>query len=234
VTGTDVADAVEVILAARLALVRSALRAALIGEADLDVVAEVADSASLLDAAGRAAGAVALVDSRLTDCDGAGACAAIRAAELPVRVIVMSEEADPATLLEAVESGADGYVSHDASLKDLLDAIHRVNAGEAWVPASMLGTLLADLIRRQRAQSAAAERAAALTKREREVVVLLVDGLDHRAIAQTLVVSPHTARTHIQNVMDKLGAHSRLEVARLAIELGLVDRGPGPRSGMAR
>jgi DNA-binding NarL/FixJ family response regulator len=224
-------EVIPVILAARLALVRAALGAVLRLEPDLKVVAEPTDGAAVLDAARRVNRGVALVDAQLPGLDGIAACASIRAEELPLRVIIVSDEADRAVLLDAVESGADGYVSHAASLKELLEGLHRVYRGEAWVPSAMLGTLLADLIRRQRTRQAAAERAAGLTKRELEVVGLLVDGLDHRGIAETLVVSPHTARTHIQNVMDKLRAHSRLEVARLALEYGIVERRPPGTEG---
>jgi two-component system, NarL family, nitrate/nitrite response regulator NarL len=86
----------------------------------------------------------------------------------------------------------------------------------------MLGYLLERLIRRRQEQDEAVRRLGRLTAREREVLSLLAEGGDNDSIAQVLVISPQTARTHIQNVLVKLGVHSRLEAAALAIQNGLV------------
>jgi two-component system nitrate/nitrite response regulator NarL len=87
----------------------------------------------------------------------------------------------------------------------------------------MLGALLARLIRRRREQDEAIRRMSRLTRREKEVLALLAGGADNDAIAQALVISPQTARTHIQNVLGKLGVHSRLEAAAFVMQNGILD-----------
>ena len=90
----------------------------------------------------------------------------------------------------------------------------------------MLGELLHTLIRRRREDDAALARFNRLSRREQEVLGLMVDGLDHQQIAAELIMSPHTARTHIQKVLEKLGVHSRLEAARFALDNNLLERFP--------
>jgi DNA-binding NarL/FixJ family response regulator len=90
----------------------------------------------------------------------------------------------------------------------------------------MLGGLLERLLQQRRARDEAARRLSRLTPREREVLTLLAQGGDNDSIARVLVISPQTARTHIQNVLVKLGVHSRLEAAAVAIQNGLVDAVP--------
>ena len=87
----------------------------------------------------------------------------------------------------------------------------------------MLGTLLRTLIERRRAHAAAVELHDRLSDREKQVLTLVAEGLDKDAIARELVISPHTARTHIQNVLTKLEVHSRLEAAALVAELAAAD-----------
>jgi DNA-binding NarL/FixJ family response regulator len=95
----------------------------------------------------------------------------------------------------------------------------------------MLGTLLRDLIRRQRTAQALSQRLGTLSRREREVLLLLVDGCDRQTIADRLVVSKHTARSHVHNVLSKLGARSTVEAAALVIEHGLYDQVRGAEGG---
>jgi DNA-binding NarL/FixJ family response regulator len=100
-------------------------------------------------------------------------------------------------------------------MMELITAIRALYRGEAMVPPMMLGPLLAALIRRRREQAAIMQRLSGLTRREREVLLLVCRGADSRTIAEELVISPETARTHVQNVLSKLGVHSRLEAAAL-------------------
>jgi DNA-binding NarL/FixJ family response regulator len=97
----------------------------------------------------------------------------------------------------------------------------------------MLGSLLERLIRRRQEHDEAVRRLSRLTTREREVLTLLAQGGDNDSIAQVLVISPQTARTHIQNVLVKLGVHSRLEAAALAIHNGLLSEPVGSDGEMA-
>jgi two-component system nitrate/nitrite response regulator NarL len=87
----------------------------------------------------------------------------------------------------------------------------------------MLGALLSELIRRRRAQDDVLRTMARLTRREREVLALVADGADNESIARSLLISPETARTHIQNVLNKLGVHSRVEAADFVLQNGILE-----------
>jgi DNA-binding NarL/FixJ family response regulator len=214
---------IRVMVAEGHALFRAALRAGIGAEPDLEVVAEAGRSDQAIEEVRRQAPDVAVL-SAVAPADAIQVCAAIKAEGVGTKVLVVSELPDQTILLGAVEAGADGYLDSGRGLASLLAAIRQVHAGEACIPPGMLGVLLRCLIHRRRDEDAAVDRFSRLSRREKEVFGLLVEGKDNRAIAEALVVSPHTARTHIQNVLEKLEVHSRLEAATLAMEYNLLER----------
>lgn len=215
---------VTVLVAERRALFRKALRGAIDDEADLTTVAEAATSEATLREVQRQRIDVVVIDSALEPTSGADVCAALKSAGLPTRVLVLGDEDDQNGLQAAVEAGADGYLTRSCGVADVLAAIRRVHAGEASIPPGMLGSLLRSLIQRRREEDAVVARFAKLSRREREVLSLLVEGYDQQDIAASLFLSKHTARTHIQNVLEKLAVHSRLEAVALVREHNLVER----------
>ncbi|MDQ3973839.1 MAG: response regulator transcription factor [Actinomycetota bacterium] len=221
--------AISLVVADHHVLYRAALRAALDTKPDLTVVGEAADAPAAVSEVQRPRPDVVLLDVSLGEVDGVPTCAAVKSVAPDTRVLVTSDSADGGALMAAMEAGADGYETKDVDLARLVETIRRVHRGEAVVPPRMLGSLLRALIDRNRETDHALELFMNLTRREKEVLELLVDGCDHEAVADILVISPQTARTHIQNVISKLGVHSRLEAAALAIRHGLVDRLPARR-----
>jgi DNA-binding NarL/FixJ family response regulator len=152
--------------------------------------------------------------------DGLAICERLKTQRPVQRVLVIDDLPDAEVIVAAFQAGADGYATKSAPLAELVDAVRRIYAGEAVVPAAMLGGLLRalTLVRRQTAE--AYEVYLRLTAREKQVLGLLAEGRGNIAIARILVISPQTARTHIRNVVRKLGAHSRLEAAAMAVEHG--------------
>jgi DNA-binding NarL/FixJ family response regulator len=137
-------------------------------------------------------------------------------------VLVLIDTQDPTEILSALETGAVGTVSRDDRLDDVLHTVRAALRGEACVPRRLLGGILGELIARRRRDDAVQQRYGRLSRREREVLALLAEGHDHTRIATALVISPQTARTHIQNILEKLEVHSRVEAAGLALEHDLV------------
>ncbi len=213
----------RVLLADAHSLFREALSSALAAEPDLAVVAEARDGLEAVAEAARSEPEVAVLDAELPNCDGVRATRLIRDRLPGCRVVVLAAEEDHDTLADAVQAGASGYLTKASPLTDLVEAIRAVHRGDTLVPARMLGGLLGRLVNRRHEQSSAVRRMGRLTPREKEVLSLLAEGGDNDSIAQALVISPQTARTHIQNVLVKLGVHSRLEAAALAIQNGLLD-----------
>jgi two-component system, NarL family, nitrate/nitrite response regulator NarL len=214
---------VRILIADEQSLFREAVRVVLEGEPDLHVIAEARDGLQAVAEAERVHPDVALLDAGLPNCDGIRATAMIKLRVPECQVLVLSGEEDHRTLIECLEAGASGYLTKECPLAELIDATRAIHRGETLVPPRMLGALLSRLIRRRRAQDEALRRTARLTRREREVLALLAEGADNDGIAQALVISPQTARTHIQNLLGKLDVHSRLEAAAFVRQNGILE-----------
>lgn len=212
---------VRILLADAQSLFRDAIRSVLEHEADLEVVEEAGDGVEAVTKAERIHPDVALLDANLPNCDGVRATRLIRERVPDCQVVVLTDEEDQASLLKAVEAGASGYLTKGSPLTELMEATRAVARGETLIPGRMLGELLARLVQRRKEYDDALARLARLSRREREVLALLAEGGDNDSIAQALVISPQTARTHIQNVLRKLEVHSRLEAAAFVIQNGV-------------
>jgi DNA-binding NarL/FixJ family response regulator len=131
-------------------------------------------------------------------------------------VILISHSSDPRRIVRGIETGAVGWVRKDESLNRLIDVIHGVTRGETWLPPGDTGEVLRLLMRRRDlGHDGGGELLAVLTQREREVLVCLAEGAGRRDTAEHLHMSPNTVRTHLQNLMAKLGVHSALEAVAL-------------------
>ncbi len=214
---------VRVLLADGHSLFREAMRLVLDAQDDVVVVAEAADGVQALAEARLAEPNVALINLDLPNSDGLHTTASLVDDVPSCRVLVLSDAEDEEALLHALEAGATGFVTKSSPIHELLAAARRVNDGETVVPPRMLGGLLGRLIARRRERDQALRLMARLTPREREVLALLARGADNAGIAQPLVISPETARTHVQNVLNKLGVHSRLEAAAFVTQNGLLE-----------
>lgn len=197
-------------------LFRHSMQAMLETEADLQVVGETDDAWQVVEDGARADPDVALVDADLMGSELPSFVARIKASTpgCKVLVIIATEEVGP--LMEALEAGASGYLTKSASIWELLEATRSVCRGDAVIPPRMLGPLLAALVGQRSERDEVLEKLSSLTPREREVLLLLGDGYDKDAIAGKLVVSPHTARTHVHNILTKLGVRSQLQAAAFA------------------
>jgi DNA-binding NarL/FixJ family response regulator len=215
-------DTVRVLLADAQALVREAVRLVLETEPDLVVVADVTDGMQAIRAAERTRPDVAIIDANLPNPDGIHVTREIRDIVPDCRVLVLGDDEDLGVLSDAIEAGANAFLTRGAPLTELIDALRAIHDGETFVPPRMLGPLLVRLMQRSKAQDAAMRRIARLTRREREVLVLLAQGGDNDRIAQSLVISPATARTHIQHVLGKLDLHSRLAAAAFVVGNGIL------------
>ena len=174
--------------------------------------------------------AVVLMDQWLADGTGIEATRDIRRERPETAVIILTGAAAEEDLLAAIEAGACGYLEKTAAPSEVLAAVRRARDGESLVSTDTLLALmrrreerLGKLEERLGARDERARVTASLTTREREVLALMAKGLDNGAIAERLSLTLHTARGYVQNVLEKLEAHSRLEAVIRANQLGLVD-----------
>jgi DNA-binding NarL/FixJ family response regulator len=213
---------INVLIADEQSLFRQAVRSALETEDDLTVVAEAGDGLEAIEAADRFSPHIALIDTELPKVNGISATRTMRERVPGCKVLVLSNHQDQAALFDAMQAGANGYLTKAIPLAELIEATRAVLRGETIVPPAMLGDLLAQLVQSKERQNEVLRRLSRLTRREREVLALLVEGADNDVVAQRLVISPETARTHIQNILSKLDVHSRLEALALVLRNNIV------------
>jgi DNA-binding NarL/FixJ family response regulator len=192
-----------------------ALSARLEAEQDIDVVMSLhptAPAPSLI--IGRHADVV-LLDADLPDSAAVNLCEELSGRPEAPRVVMMSHGAQVDCIAHAVRVGAAGWVRKDESLHDLLRVVRGVVAGETWLPRAQMGAVLRLLLEERQQQQECDRLLAALTPREREILSCLADGAGRRDVAERLHLSANTVRTHLQNLMAKLGVHSTLEAVAL-------------------
>jgi DNA-binding NarL/FixJ family response regulator len=214
----------SILLAEDHALFREAVRAVLEGEGEFEVVGEASSGDEILSQLDASRPDLVVLDVEIADGDE-GLVGAIKEALPGCRVLMLVESSGHSAVLRAARAGAEGFVTKESPLQGLLGAVRALRRGETVVPGHMLGPLLSTLMRQRRQEDAAFERILRLTQREKEVLALLAEGADNEAIARALVISPQTARTHIQNILGKLNVHSRLEAAAIAMQNGLLENG---------
>jgi DNA-binding NarL/FixJ family response regulator len=186
------------------------------------VVATAGDGGEAVRRAPAARPDVVVLDLHLPVLSGVEVTRRLVAADPSVRVLVLSASGEHADVLEAVKAGATGYLVKSASREELLDAVSRTAVGEAVFTPGLAGLVLGEY-RRLAASPSAEEPAPRLTQRETEVLRLVAKGLSYRQIAERLVLSHRTVQNHVQNTLNKLQLHNRVELVRYAIEQGLDD-----------
>ncbi|HEU5264823.1 MAG TPA: response regulator transcription factor [Gaiellaceae bacterium] len=214
---------IRVLLANEHALFREASRVVMEALGDIEVVADTGDGLTGVAEAERTRPDVAFIGRNLPGCDGIRAASLIRERVPSCRIVLVAADRELQTLVGALEAGVSGFVTNDSPFSDLVEAARAVARGETLIPKEMLGPLLGKLIRRRRVQDEALSKLDRLTRREREILALLAKGADNQSIAQELVISPETARTHIQKVLGKLDVHSRLEAAAYVMRNGILE-----------
>jgi two-component system, NarL family, nitrate/nitrite response regulator NarL len=215
---------IRVLLADEQALFREAVKVVLEAHRDFSVVAQAGDAIYTVEEAKRTRPDIALIDAELPNLTVDELIRKIKSSVPECGVVLLSPRADLGTLAASMEAGASGYLTKDSGLDQLVEAARAVHRGETLVPSKMLGPLLGRLIHRGRDEDEAMRKLSRLTRREREVLGLMMGGADNAVIAQALTISPETARTHIQNILGKLDLHSRLEAVAFVSGNGIVNR----------
>ncbi|MDX3381224.1 response regulator transcription factor [Streptomyces niveiscabiei] len=199
-----------------------------LAEHGFDVVATAGDGDQAVRRAKAAVPDVLVLDLNLPAKPGVQVCKEVVAANPALRVLVLSASGEHADVLEAVKSGATGYLLKSASTEELLDAVRRTAVGDPVFTPGLAGLVLGEY-RRLASDPAPASGggdqpdAPRLTDRETEVLRLVAKGLSYKQIAERLVISHRTVQNHVQNTLGKLQLHNRVELVRYAIERGLDD-----------
>jgi DNA-binding NarL/FixJ family response regulator len=214
---------ISVVLADDQALVRGGFRMILDARPDLDVVGEAGDGAEAIELVGRLAPDVVLMDVRMPAVDGLEATRRIVASGSPTRVIVLTTYDVDDSVFAALRAGASGFMLKDVRPAELVEAIRVVAAGDALLAPSVTRRLLDRFAGSLPGPEAAAPPdLAELTERELEVLRLVALALSNAEIAERLVLTEATVKTHVSSVLRKLGLRDRVQAVVLAYDVGLV------------
>jgi DNA-binding NarL/FixJ family response regulator len=211
---------VRVVLAEDQALVRAGLLTILGTDEQISVVGAAADGNEAVQLVAAHRPGVALLDVRMPHCDGIQATRRIVAESPMTKVLVLTTFGQDEVVFEALQAGAQGFLLKDSRPEDLLAAVHAVAAGESRLDPAVTAAVVSHV--RRHGTRAAAHPVEQLTPREREVLVLLARGLSNAEVAQALVVSTGTVKTHVASLLAKLGARDRVQAVIAAFESGLV------------
>jgi DNA-binding NarL/FixJ family response regulator len=212
---------IRVVVADDQAVVRAGFRTILESEGDIEVVAEASDGAAAVTAARRHRPDLVLMDVRMPGTDGIAATRQL-AGSVPVLVVTTFDLDE--YVFAALRAGATGFLLKDTEPDDLVAAVRVVASGDGLVAPTVTRRLIAEFARLSPAP-AASDRLAVLTDREHEILLLIAKGLSNAEIADTLVVSASTVKTHVGNVLSKLGCRDRVQAVVLAYEQGAVRPG---------
>ncbi|WP_106403359.1 response regulator [Actinocorallia populi] len=213
---------IRVVLADDQELVRSGFAMILNAQPDIEVVGEAGDGAAAIAAVGEHDPDVVLLDIRMPGMDGIEAAKAV-CARTRTRVIMLTTFDQDDYVYDALYAGASGFLVKDVRRDDLVHAVRVVAAGESLLAPAVTRRLISDITRnRPRAGTAPSDRLSVLTERERETLRLLGRGLSNAEIAAAMVVSEHTVKTHVSNVLAKLGIRDRVQAVIAAYESRLI------------
>ena len=207
---------IRVLIADDHPVVRQGLRTFLGVQSDMEVVGEAADGAEVVARAEELKPDVILLDLKMPGVDGVAALRELRGRGLPGRVLVLTSASERARVLPVVRAGASGYLYKDVDPQALVQAIRAVHDGHVLFAPGAAEAMVAP--------EPGGDEGAALTEREREVLTQIALGRSNREIARALVVSEKTVKTHVSNILMKLGLQDRTQAALYAVRHGLAEQ----------
>ena len=222
---------IRVVIADDHNVVRQGIRVLLDKADDIEVVGEAGDGQSAIELVERLKPEVLVTDISMPRMNGTQTVERLRALRLPTRVVVLSMYSDEAIVLQALRSGARGYLLKNSLVEELLLAIRTAYRGEIYLSPVISSDLLNDLLE-NRGEVEVADPINRLSAREREVLQLIAEGHTNNEIGQMLNVSTKTVEKHRASLMSKLNVHDLVGLLRIAIKHGLIflDQLPPPRS----
>jgi len=205
-------------------MVAQGLELGLSRESDIEVVGVAGAAETAISMTAELQPDVVLMDYHLGEASGAAAAAAMRAASSALKIVFLSADESDEALLAAVEAGACGYLLKSEPIHQIAASVRRAHEGEILLSPATLVALMARQRQRNREKVERDRATAQITAREREVLSLMSEGLDNKTIAQDMHISLTTVRWYVQNILEKLESHSKLEAVARAGELGLLER----------
>jgi DNA-binding NarL/FixJ family response regulator len=216
------ADEITVVIVDDHRMFSDGLVRLLADEIGITVVGAAATGAEGIDLVARLKPQVVLVDYQMPDTDGVAVASEIRRRDPTTMVVMLTGSTDDQLLLAAIEAGCAGFLTKDRAASEVAAAVRAAAVGESVIPAATLARLLPKLSRASRGLGRGRGLGSDLTEREREVLGFVARGWSNKAIASELYLSVNTIRNYVQYVLNKLGAHSKLEAVSTAVREGIL------------
>jgi DNA-binding NarL/FixJ family response regulator len=196
-------------------VLRDGITEMLNGQADMKVTATIGSSSNVLLKASQIKPHVILMDVGLKNFKETSVVKSVRKNMPEAKVIGMGLNPLQSDIVEFVEAGASGFILKDATVKEFLGTIRSVAQGVKVLPPSLTGSLFSHVVELAlKKGKGILPNAVRMTKREREIIVLIADGLSNKEIAHQLNIATHTVKSHVHNIMEKLALHTRLQIAK--------------------
>lgn len=213
---------IRVLLADDHTILRAGLRMMLNAQPDIEVIGEASDGRAAIAATVQYLPDVVIMDISMPELNGIEATRHIKKQCPNVRVLILTMHENEGYLFQSLRAGASGYMMKEAADTELIQAIRTVQAGRVYLSPVAQSMMVGDYLQRVHAGEEK-DSYNDLTEREREILILVAEGLTNNQIAEKLVISPKTVDTHRTHVMDKLNLHSRAELVKYAMRRGLLE-----------
>jgi two-component system, NarL family, response regulator LiaR len=211
-------ERIRIVIADDHRMVREGLKTFLLPIDDFELVGEASNGRDAVEQVERLQPDVLLLDLIMPEMDGIAATQALSDRKSPVRILIITSFAEDEKVISAVKAGALGYLLKDSSPLELEDAIREVSRGELYLPPQIARKVIRELNRATDPQV----NSDRLTTRETEILQLVADGMSNDQIAQKLVLSPWTVRSHLGRIIKKLHVENRTQAAMSALRMGVV------------
>lgn len=211
---------IKVLIADDHAIVRTGMRALLKSEPTFELVGEATGGYETIELVEKTNPDILVLDLSMPDIDGISVAKILKPQFPNLRILILTVHEDEALLREAIKAGTSGYILKRAAEAELISAIRIIMRGDLYVEPAMVRSLLSDTLKSLPSQEGLTEQ---LTPREKEVLLLLVQGYTNRQIGEELNISVRTVEGHRANLTTKLGAHSRVDLVRYARQHGIIE-----------
>jgi len=220
---SESAERIRILIADGTPASREEFRRLLESQSDFAIVGEVADGVDAVRRTFAEQPDILLLDLGIPELSGLEVLRALQRANLKVRVILLSDHLDQQSMIETLQLGARGLVTRTTPGELVCKSIRKVNGGELWIGREAMGEVVRALAAVVQAEESRARTDFGLTRREREILTLVVEGDTNKGIARRLSVGEDTVKHHLTSIFNKTGVSSRLELALFALHYHLVE-----------